>query len=227
MESRTIIGEPLVVSVRRTLGNYRRTINRRRYNLWLKKEIKRLLNAGKPLKIILGASDTLFEGWLSTNIYNLDITKEEDWKKLFQPESISNILAEHVFEHLTIEEGRRAINCCLRYLKDGGIIRLAVPDANHPSEYYRDYAKPMGHGAGAEDHKVFFDYKLVQELLEDQGSVRIEFLEYFDEYNNLHEKPLTDLNGYVSRSIRRERETPDSDFRFSSLIVDIIKEREN
>ena len=70
--------------------------------------------------------------------------------------SISNILAEHVFEHLDFQQGVIAINNCYEYLEVGGSIRIAVPDGNFPNEDYIKYVKPNGTGLGAMDHKILY-----------------------------------------------------------------------
>jgi hypothetical protein len=41
------------------------------------------------------------------------------------------------------------------YLDTFGIIRIAVPDAYHPSGYVKELTKPGGSKPGADDHKVF------------------------------------------------------------------------
>jgi len=43
------------------------------------------------------------------------------------------ILAEHVWEHLTKEEALIAALTCYRYIKNGGYLRVAVPDGPHPN----------------------------------------------------------------------------------------------
>lgn len=40
------------------------------------------------------------------------------------------MLAEHVWEHMTKEEGIMAAKHCYEFLQDGGYIRVAVPDSN-------------------------------------------------------------------------------------------------
>ena len=79
-----------------------------------------------PLKIIVGAAETNQKGWLSTNEQWLDITKEEDWKKILEKNLVSHIVAEHVFEHLTTEESIKALNNMFKWLSQNGKIRIAV-----------------------------------------------------------------------------------------------------
>ena len=91
----------------------------------------------KDLKIILGAATTSQKGWLSTNEQWFDIRYEKNWKKLFKKKNIiSNILAEHVFEHLTFHELDNTLKYANDYLKKNGKLRIAVPDGYNPNEEY-------------------------------------------------------------------------------------------
>ena len=56
----------------------------------------------------------------------------------FEYNSISAILAEHVWEHLTFEEGVRAAEICYEFLKPSGHIRCGVPDAFFQDEAYQN-----------------------------------------------------------------------------------------
>lgn len=60
----------------------------------------------------------------------MNLLSLESWNKLSEPESIEALLAEHVWEHLTYEEGIIAAKHCYQFLKPGGYIRCAVPDKN-------------------------------------------------------------------------------------------------
>lgn len=52
--------------------------------------------------------------------------KRDDWKKKFLPNTVTAILAEHVWEHLTYEEGKETAKICFDFLKPGGYIRCAT-----------------------------------------------------------------------------------------------------
>ena len=117
-------------------------------------------------RIILGSGGETLSGWIPTDIYTLNILKEKDWEQWFSKGSIDALLAEHVWEHLTPEEGVKAAQNCYLYLKPGGYLRAAVPDALHPDPNYLEYAKPGGTGPGSEDHKVFYSYKTFSQVFE-------------------------------------------------------------
>ena len=77
-----------------------------------RKSIKKILEEKKKnneLKIIIGASGTNQNDWISTERETFDMLKPEKWLSVIEKHSIKYILAEHVFEHLTIEEGNYVI----------------------------------------------------------------------------------------------------------------------
>jgi hypothetical protein len=63
----------------------------------------------------------------------------------------------HVWEHLTYDEGIQAAKICCEYLKPGGYIRCAVPDALFPNEEYQNIVK-IG-GPGPKDHPIISRWK--------------------------------------------------------------------
>lgn len=61
----------------------------------------------------------------------------DDYHKLFgEEDSVDAFLTEHVFEHLSYEEGVEAGENLYKFLKDGGYIRVAVLDINFKNEWY-------------------------------------------------------------------------------------------
>ena len=67
-----------------------------------------------------------FAGYWGSNF----TTYKAPGKLPFATESISEINVSHMFEHLTREEGTEFLKECLRVLKEGGAIRIAVPNAS-------------------------------------------------------------------------------------------------
>lgn len=67
----------------------------------------------EDLKVVIGAGEyNKGEDWIHTQEEDLSLLKEEDWNKRFSHGSISAILSEHVWEHLTYEEGIKAAKIC-------------------------------------------------------------------------------------------------------------------
>lgn len=183
-----------------------------------KKEISKV---GKPIKLIIGGGGIGFAGWLSSEIRQLNILDAKDWR-MVKRKKISHILAEHVWEHLTLEDGRVANGYCYKYLAKGGRLRIAVPDGFFPNQSYIDYVKPGGSGAGADDHKVLYNYKLLKEELQKLG-FRVELLEYWDEDGFFHAVNWRPEDGMIRRSKRFDQRNADGHLRYTSLIVDAIK----
>ncbi len=100
--------------------------------------LSRALAASPRKRIVIGAGAKREAGWIPTQMQYLDLLKPDHWERFFQPNSIDAILAEHVWEHLTMDEGRDAARTCFKYLRPGGYLRIAVPDELHPSPAYRD-----------------------------------------------------------------------------------------
>lgn len=174
------------------------------------------------IKLIIGAGRVTHRGWITTDINTLNIINVHDWKKLFSPSSISAVLAEHVFEHLSIEEASKAFKNCFHYLKNSGYIRIAVPDGFNPSTEYIQRVMPGGRGPGAKDHKVLYDYNTLVKLLESQG-FKVVLLEYYDEKGNFQYHKWDPEMGFISRSKRFDPRNQSGKFLYSSLIVDAVK----
>lgn len=156
----------------------------------------RYVGDGK-IKVIIGAGPQEYPGWLATDINMLNITQDSAWKNLFAPQSIDNILAEHVVEHLTLDELYRVLEHAKKYLKPGGIFRIAVPDAFHPSRYYYNLVKPGGWETPHE-HKVFFDHEMLRRIAVEAGYT-IRPLEYFDEDGIFHKEAFLREDGMIQR----------------------------
>ena len=101
-------------------------------------------------------------------------------------------------------------------------MRIAVPDAFHPDSQYIDYVRPGGAGPGAEDHKIFYEYKILREILEETG-FKVDLLEYWDEKGVFHFRKWNSENGHICRSKRYDHRNKGGALRFTSLIVDAVK----
>ena len=63
----------------------------------------------KEIKIVIGAGEyNNNPGWLHTQEKEVDLLDKTTWRNRFEINSITAILAEHVWEHLTYEEGIKA-----------------------------------------------------------------------------------------------------------------------
>ncbi len=162
------------------------------------------------------------EGWIPTDIDTLNITIEKDWQKLLKFLRLDNIMAEHVWEHLTENDTELANTNCFKFLKKGGGLRLAVPDGFHPDKEYIEYVRPGGHGVGADDHKILYNYRTMKERLEEVG-FSVYLLEYWDENENFHFTEWSDEGGHIRRSKRYDMRNQSGSLNYTSLIVDAVK----
>ncbi len=136
--------------------------------------------AADPLNVVIGAGGTSLADWFHTDREILDITSARDWAVLFAPASIDRLLAEHVFEHLSEEECGVALALSHRYLKTGGLLRIAVPDANRDDPVYQAEVSPPKDG-----HRHLFGVDGLVTLLSGAG-FRTTPLEYFDRHGTFH-----------------------------------------
>jgi predicted SAM-dependent methyltransferase len=136
------------------------------------------------MKIIVGAGRTQQHGWSSLEQSELDVTNRFSWARRFTPGALDAVLAEHVFEHLTLEEGYAAARNCFEYLKPKGYLRVAVPDGLHPDPKYIAWVRP-GDGWNGDDHKELYDCRNLSRLLTECGFT-VRLLEWWDESGNLH-----------------------------------------
>jgi predicted SAM-dependent methyltransferase len=203
------------------LGGWLRRIVKA-YRGW--KNSRRIRNALQlsPRRIVIGASSTFDPGWIPTEIEALNILREADWGRFFQPNSIDAMVAEHVWEHLTEAEALQGAALCHRYLKPGGYLRVAVPDGNHPDPEYIRWVKPGGGGAGASDHKILYTYRNLKQLFEKAG-FEVRLYEYFDEAAQFHYAEWSPEDGLIHRSKRFDKRNRDGRLGYTSIMLDAVK----
>ncbi len=181
--------------------------------------IRAQVRASHPLNVILGAGPVNVNGWISTDADILDMTSAQGWRKLFSPNSIDRLMAEHVMEHLSDAECTVALKECFRYLKRGGLLRIAVPDGNRRDRKYVEEVSPPKDG-----HKLLFTIDdLVARL--DRVGFEATPLEYFDESDQFHSHPWAEADGLIRRSIRHDTQEQfkRGSLYYTSLIVDARK----
>lgn len=188
----------------------------RKRRVW---NLRKQISAANPLKVVLGAGPTHFPGWFQTDKELLDVTSPNDWAALFEPNSIDSLLSEHMLEHLTAEEARAALAECYRYLKPGGLFRIAVPDGNRRDPPYVAEAAPPNDG-----HQVFYTVDTLTAALQRAG-FKTNALEYFDADENFHANPWDEKDGYIQRSARFDTQQAfrRGDLFYTSVIVDARK----
>ena len=167
--SKLIIRQGLTSLLPDTAVTAGRSVGRRIRRNFGTVKLKRQIRTSQPLKIVLGSGETAIPGWIPTDVDQLNILVDGDWRRFFAADSIDAILAEHVWEHLSQDEGIEAARLCFRHLRPGGRLRIAVPDGLHPDQQYVDAVRPGGTGPGAEDHKVLYSCRSLQDVLAKGG----------------------------------------------------------
>jgi predicted SAM-dependent methyltransferase len=192
-----------------------RQLSRKRRQWKLRKEI----SSASPLRVVLGAGPTKFPGWFHTDKELLDVTSLNDWDALFTRDSIDSLLSEHMLEHLTANEARTATSLCFRYLKSGGVFRVAVPDG-----YRRDPVYAAAASSKEEGHHVVYNVDSLSTLLQTAGFTTTP-LEYFDAEEQFHAFAWDGDYGLIQRSARfdSQREFQRGDLFYTSVIVDARK----
>lgn len=177
------------------------------------------------MKLILGAGQTSFEGWISTQETDLDLLNRNDFEKNYKENSIDAMLAEHVWEHMTKEEGIVSATNCYDYLKEGGYLRVAVPDLNFRNESYQNMVKVGGPGPidhPAYTHKIVYDYITFKEVFEKAG-FEVELLEYCDKDGVFHYQYWNEADGKIGRSFRFDTRNSRNTLGMVSIILDAKK----
>ena len=177
------------------------------------------------VKIIIGAGKTTIDGWVSTQETDLNVLFRSDFERITQNGKISTMLAEHVWEHMTKEEGIIAAKNCFDYLECGGYLRVAVPDLNFKNEWYQNMIKIGGNGDPihpAYTHKIVYDYILIKEVFE-RADFIVDLLEYCDAEGNFHYKYWNEADGKIGRSFRFDTRNSINSLGMVSIIIDAKK----
>lgn len=177
------------------------------------------------MKLILGAGKTSYDGWISTQEDKLNLLNRLDFERRYEEASIDAMLAEHVWEHMTEEEGVVAAKNCYDFLKCGGYLRCAVPDRNFRNEAYQTMVQVGGPGPKehpAYGHKIVYDYQRFQSVFERAG-FEVELLEYCDADGVFHYKYWNESDGKIGRSLRFDTRNSTTHLGMVSIIVDAKK----
>lgn len=178
------------------------------------------------LKLVIGAGEhDNNPGWEQTQEKDLNLLLRKDWANKFSPNTLEAILAEHVWEHLTYEQGVQAAEICFEFLQPGGYIRCAVPDGYFPDESYQKMVQAGGPGPKdhpAASHKILHNYQTISSMFEEAG-FKVDLLEYCDENGKFHYHQWDEKQGFIYRSKRFDHRNRGGNLGFVSLIVDATK----
>lgn len=170
------------------------------------KNLQELLKNESVLKLHIGCGTVYKSGWINidnnsdNNILNLDFRWDLRKSLPFKDNSVDFIFNEHFLEHLTVEEGQKAIKDFYRILKPGGVLRIAMPDLENTIKTYlnpnwkeddKDFLKKFGLDfieTKAErinisfrwwGHKWLYDWEELYRRLKEAGCERINRCEIY------------------------------------------------
>lgn len=167
----------------------------------LRKRLAEVRRSSKKVRLSVGSKIQQVDGFISSNIDELNILREEDWQRLLaNPEvcGADSLFAEHVFEHLTPTQVMRAAAASMKALRPGGHWRIAVPDAYFPNEWYQKYAR-AGQILSTQPHMVMWSVDTLPQLFEVAGYI-VEILEYHDLSGDFHKVQYNEEGGRVGRT---------------------------
>ena len=177
-------------------------------------------------KLVIGCGRKKYDGWINTGIKEINLLDKTTFDEFgVTKNSLTHILAEHVWEHLTYEEGILAAKNCKEYLKDNGRLRIAVPDGFHPDYKYINSVKPGGTGLSAKQHKILYNYRLLLDVFIDAGFYSFDLLEFWDEKKEFHFMLWKPEDGFIKRSKRFDSRNKIKQLSYTSLIIDVFKEK--
>ncbi|PEL07812.1 SAM-dependent methyltransferase [Bacillus sp. AFS017336] len=180
----------------------------------------------EKLRVVIGAGGyNNNPTWIQTQEEELNLLEKSTWERKFEKNTLSAILAEHVWEHLTYEEGIKAAEICYEYLQPSGYIRCAVPDGFFQDETYQNIVKVGGPGPKdhpAASHKIVYNYKTLITMFETAG-FEVTLLEYCDEDGTFHFNEWDGKDGIIFRSKQYDPRNHGEKVLFPSIIVDAVK----
>lgn len=172
------------------------------------------------IQLNIGSFLDMYYGWTNVDIIDLSAWAAHngyrfsfaDMRKLsmWQDNSVALINCSHMLEHLTRAEGMVFLRECNRILKDGGIMRIGVPDARTICHAYL-YGRIMDYkefNVGVENskdsaealyemllsgHTTCYDADSVINLLRENGFVEIERMKFGKSKSKVIEQQVIDM----------------------------------
>lgn len=201
-----------------------RCVRQSRLRRTAKARVRRALRRGDEIRLVLGCSYPTIRGWINTDHPWMDITDGRCWNWLLDTARADRLLAEHVFEHLTLQQATQALQLARANLSERGTLRIAVPDGNHPVHEYIEQVRPGGLGPGADDHKVLYTAETLVSLVQEAG-LRADLRRWCDAEGTAHVTPLASEFGPIRRS--GEAPTAPGEGPEWSLVIDCHRDVHN
>lgn len=115
-------------------------------NLWRRTgraRAQRRLSRALPehARVHLGCGPVHLDGWVNVDIDRAkhpDVRLDLRFGFPARSDSVAYVFSEHVFEHLTLDDGLRVLKDCRVALIPGGVMRIAMPDLRYLVDRYCD-----------------------------------------------------------------------------------------
>jgi predicted SAM-dependent methyltransferase len=163
-------------------------VNRRKMN---KREEER--GERELIKLHVGCGKRILQGWIHIDIQEFDhidhVIDLKDISNIFKENSVDEIYACHVIEHISRHEINTLFESFFKILKPGGILRLAVPDIGKTIQLYNEgvplfptlYGQFWGGQKNVADfHTIGFDLRTMSNHLANHGFYKIERYDWRD-----------------------------------------------
>ena len=178
-----------------------KNIYRKIKTIFKKLALKTKVYLAKEINLIVGAATTNYPQWIPSDIDSLDLLEENDFYRVLGNKKINKILAEHVLEHIELEDLNITLKNIHKFLIPGGNFRIVIPDGFHPDHSYIENVKPGGTGPGSEDHKHLFNYQMISDILV-ENNFKVKLIEYWDESGKFQSIYQNDDGlGYIQRCL--------------------------
>lgn len=140
----------------------------------------------------LGSSTNRLKGWVNIDLLRpgrrLDLYWDLRRGLPFPAGSAEAVFAEHLFEHLTYEQGVALMGECARVLQPGGVLRIGVPDLDRYVASYLgqddliDRVRPgrptraiaFGEPFFLYGHRCMYDFETLERACLDAGFAAVE-----------------------------------------------------
>jgi predicted SAM-dependent methyltransferase len=145
------------------------------------------LSKRRPLLLHLGSAGNRLDRWVNIDMLRPGRSLDLYWDLRrgipFGSGSVDAIFAEHLFEHLTLDDGIRLLSECRRVLAPSGVVRIGVPDLDRYVASYLgdddliDIVRPgrptramaLGEPFFLHGHRTMYDFETLQYALEKSG----------------------------------------------------------
>lgn len=128
---------------------------------------------GKPRLLNVGCGAVAHPDWINIDLSSASpsVIAHDIRKGLpFETASVDACYSSHVVEHLTPVEASNLLRECHRVLKQGGVIRVVVPDLEGAAKGYLDALEQVRQGAtSAEARYRWITIELLDQLVREKG----------------------------------------------------------